>query len=292
MVRILFSDDLLTKKDFSSFFYDGYYPDFKTFIRSTFYGNKPTNTLTIWFDESKPERFEYDTVHVEEVYGIGILMLIFMKQEDKSVPYVCVGQIIKTNRLLNLHFRKDSNGDDSIKYQIDNKPYQKDIVLSLPTNYDIITLKEDSIIYRQAKKKEDQSKKSAFFSDDIEYPFKAVATAQLRNAGDDTAGIYKYKLKRDINLIYFNKSWRCDVYVKEKKDIEASAEKLKKFFSPWGVEQVYFNGGGLENCVGNNTLENDLLAACVKAGVDGFKAAVMEDQHNNTKEYNFKNKFK
>ena len=152
MVRILFSDDLLTKKDFSSFFYDGYYPDFKTFIRSTFYGNKPTNTLTIWFDENNPKTFEYDTVYVEEIPQTGILMLIFMKQKKKLVPYVCVGQIIKTNRLLNLHFRKKFNGDASIKYQIDNKPYQKDIVLSLPTNYDIITLKKDSIIYRQAKK--------------------------------------------------------------------------------------------------------------------------------------------
>ena len=131
MVGILFSDDLLTKKDFSSFFYDGYYPDFKTFICSTFYGNNETNTLTIWFDENNPETFEYDTVHVE-MYGTGILMLIFMKQEEKSVPYVCVGQIIPTNRLLNLHFRKDFNGDASIKYQIDNKPYQTNISLSLP----------------------------------------------------------------------------------------------------------------------------------------------------------------
>ena len=282
-MSIIFYGTLQEKEDFSDFFYDGYYPDFKTFITNTFGG---CTSITFFGDGQKEETFAYDTVHV--VDRIPIISLLFTEANKKTVEYSCTGQITWTNRLLSLAFYERSN--KIIDYKVDNK-VPIPINLSLPQHYERITLKKGSIIYRQAKKIEDPKKESAFFSDDINYPFKTVATAQLSNAGNDTAGIYKYKLKRDINLIYFNESWRCDVYVKPKDQVKASKNMLQSFFNRWGDEQIYFKGGGIDNCAANSKLENDFLAACTKEGLDGFKAAVAQDQPavGRRREYNFKN---
>ena len=275
---VIFHGTLEKKKDYSDFFYDGYYPDFKKFITNTF-GNG--TKITFFGNDQKEETFGYDTVHVEG--AIPMIFLSFTKENKQTVPYSCSGLITWTNRLLRLAFYR-------VDYKVDNKvPIPNN--LSLPKHYKKITLKKGSIIYRQAKKIEDPKKESAFFSDDINYPFKTVASAQLSNAGDDTAGIYKYKLKRDINLIYFNESWRCDVYVKPKDKVKASKIMLHFFFNRWGDEQVYFKGGGIDNCASNSRLENDFLAACTKEGLDGFKAAVAQDQpaFGRRRENNFKN---
>ncbi len=265
---VIFYGTLEKKKDYSDFFYDGYYPDFKTFIRNTFGESK---SITFFGNGQKEETFGYDTVHVEG--DISMVFLSFTKENKETVPYSCSGLITWTNRLLRLAFYR-------VDYKVDNKvPIPNN--LSLPKHYKRITLKKGSVIYRQAKKIEDPQKESAFFSDDINYPFKTVATAQLSNAGDDTAGIYKYKLKRDINLVYFNESWRCDVYVKQNKVTakETVLENMLKY------------GGGIDNCAANSRLENDFLAACTKEGLDGFKAAVAQDQpaFGRRRENNFKN---
>ncbi len=280
-MSIIFHETLKEKQDFSDFFYDGYYPDFKTFITNTFGGG-----TSITFFGQKEETFVYDTVHV--VGDNPIISLLFTKENKKTVKYSCTGQITWTNRLLSLAFYERIN--KIIDYKVDNE-VPTPISLSLPSHYERITLRKGSTIYRQAKKIEDPQKESAFFSDDINYPFRAVATAQLSNAGDNTAGIYKYKLKRDIDLIYFNESWRCDVYVKPKDKVKASKNMLQIFFNRWGDEQVYFKGGGIDNCAANSKLENDFLAACIKEGLDGFKAAVARDQPKigGRRENNFKN---
>jgi len=282
-MSIIFYETLKETEDFSNFFYDGYYPDFKTFITNTFGG---CTSITFFDNDQKEEAFGYDTVHVEEYYSM--IFLTFKLNNKKTVPYRCTGLITRTNRLLNLTFYERNNM--VIDYKVDNK-VPTPISLSLPSHYERITLRKGSTIYRQAKKIEDPQKESAFFSDDINYPFRTVATARLSNAGNNTAGIYKYKLKRDINLIYFNESWRCDVYVKTKDNVKASDNMLQSFFTRWGDEQVNFDGGGIDNCANNNKLEYDFLAACIKAGLDGFKAAVMRDQPANggRRENNFKN---
>lgn len=240
------------RKDFSDFFYKGYYPDFQQFIKATF--GKGTR-ITFFLNGQQKETVEYDTVYVEVTYQI--ITLTFTKEGKKQYPYFCNGFITKKNRLRSLSFSTQSK--EVVDYKVDGKK-PTPISLTLPSHYTRVTLCKGSTIYRQSKR-EEREKESLFFSDDINYPFKSVSSAFAKQQGD-IVGLYKYVLKKDIKLVYLNTSWRCDVYIKNKND-------------PKSQENI---DSGIDDCANDSKLENDFLAACLQAGLDGFKAAVQRDQ--------------
>ena len=145
--------------------------------------------------------------------------------------------------------------------------------LEIPQEYNTITLKKGTRIYRKTKKMEPVEKPEYvyYYADDPLYNFGNVGKSYSRSLNTSTgvydgdSGIYEYALSEDIKVVDLTtdgdgqKVWRCNVYSNDSDRMTLKYRAVS------------------DDCANDFTYQSSLIEACKRRGCVGFRAYVRYD---------------
>jgi hypothetical protein len=126
--------------------------------------------------------------------------------------------------------------------------------ISLPTDVEFKTLSPGDFLYRMRSDDEGRQENRRFYAERPTFKFRGIATK-----GYENGGVYRYKVKKPIRVVNFNRRWRSRIW-----------------------------GGDVNNAVGAYSFyESVLQNLCAEAGALGWRAAAWEDQREDVQAKKF-----